>query len=105
MDCIHSFLQGKRELPFALGTFPSFVVLTTPNNQPIARATQPDKLKCWGEMSLKHMRKRWEHSDLPERVGNLLEHAKSVRQTMEQLRFTHSLGVGCELVSGKMHRR
>jgi hypothetical protein len=55
MDCIHSFFQGKRDLPFALGTFPSFVVLTTPNNQPVAKATQPDKLKRWGEMSLKHM--------------------------------------------------
>jgi hypothetical protein len=55
MDCIHSFFQGKRDLPFALGTSPSFVVLTTPNNQPVAKATQPDKLKRWGEMSLKHM--------------------------------------------------
>jgi hypothetical protein len=105
MDCIHSFLQGKENLSCELGTLPGFVLLGTSNNVPIGRAIQPDKLKQWGDTSLKHMRKLLEHSDLAERVRNLLEHANSVRQSMEQLRFTHGLGVNCELVSGKKHRR
>jgi hypothetical protein len=101
VECIQAILQGKNDPGFRLAPFPDFHQLTTAKNRGIGKAAHPEKLQRWSDLSLSRVRKRWEHSDLPERVRNLLKNAASVSQSIEQIRFTQSLGIDCELVSGK----
>jgi hypothetical protein len=104
LECIHSLLLGKNDSGIRVQTFGSFCTLTTTENRPVAKATEPDKLKLWCQLGYEEMRRRWHGSDLPQRVRNLLERSESVRRKVEHLLFTHSLGVDCELVSGRRHR-
>jgi hypothetical protein len=101
VECIQAILQGKNGPGFQLTRFPGFHQLTTTKQRGVGKAAQPEKLQRWSDLSLSRIRKRWEHSDLPERVRNLLKNAASVSQSIEQIRFTQSLGIDCELVSGK----
>lgn len=103
-ECIHSLLLGRKEPRIELQPFPDCYRLTTPQHQVVAKATQSDKLKHWREFGFEHVRKRWEDSNLPEQTRNLLRNSNIVRENIEQLLFTHSLGVDCELVSGKKRR-
>jgi hypothetical protein len=104
-DCIHSILLGKKDTDIELGAFSGFYVLATARNQSVAKTMHPDTLKHWCEQGREHVRKRWQASDLPDRVRNLLENADSVRRNIEQFLFTQSLGVDCELVSGRKRRK
>jgi len=103
-DCVHSILLGRKDPGIVVGSYPDFYVLATDRNQTVARTKDPDKLKHWCELGREHVRKRWQNDDLPNRVMNLLKTADGVRQNIEQFLFTHSLGVDCELVSGKKSR-
>jgi hypothetical protein len=104
VECINSLLANRKELGIDLEALPNSRQLRT-RHRAVARATDPDKLKRWQESGFEHVRKRWERSGLPERTKNLLRNADTVRPGIEQLFFTHSLDVECELVSGRKRRR
>ncbi len=72
-------------------------------NEPIAKAMQAEKLKHWSELGFEKVRTRWEHNNFPGRIAKLLKDAETVSSGVEKLLFTHSLGVECELVSGRKH--
>jgi hypothetical protein len=104
-ECVHSLLLGQRDPGLHRRSFQNSYVLTTADNQSVAKATEPEKLKHWCELGYDQMRARWEGSDLPQRVRDVLKNAESVRRNIEGLLFTHSLGVDCELVSGRKRYR
>lgn len=70
-------------------------------NEPIAKAMQTEKLKHWSELGFEKVRRRWESNNFPGRIAKLLKDAEIVSCGVEKLLFTHSLGVDCELVSGR----
>lgn len=106
-DCVHSLL-GSGQVPGIevrdLGSNPKLYEVHLGGSISVAKGRQQDRLKHWCELGLEDIRKRWEAGDLPERVKNLLRDADSVRGKIGYLLFTHSLGVDCELVSGKKRR-
>jgi hypothetical protein len=102
--CIESLLMGELQPRTQLQTSPGFHLLLTTHNDALAKAAQADKLKHWCELGFEKIRRRWEGGNLPKDVRNLLRNAVSTRQTIDQLMFTHSLGVDCDLISGKTRR-
>lgn len=106
-DCVHSLL-GTGQVPGIevrdLGSNPKLYGMHLGQSNPVAKGRQQGRLKHWCELGLEDIRKRWGAGDLPERVRNLLRDADGVRGKIAYLRFTHSLGVDCELVSGKKRR-
>lgn len=104
-ECIRSFLQGKNNPDIQEQHVPPFYSFHGTLNRLIVKSTQREKPQRWLKSSSEEMRKRWESSDLPKRVANLLSTAESVRQSMQHILFTHSLDVDCELVSGKKPHR
>ncbi|HVA17766.1 MAG TPA: hypothetical protein VMV59_08660 [Candidatus Dormibacteraeota bacterium] len=105
VECIRSFLQGKNHPDIREQHVPPFYSFHGTLNRLIVKSTQREKAERWLKPSSEEIRKRWEGSDLPKRVRNLLSTAESVRQSMQHILFTHSLDVDCELVSGKKPRR
>jgi hypothetical protein len=104
--CIQALLLGKKSPEIDVRSLQnSYELTTTIQNQPVARGTQPDKLKHWYKLGSEQVRHRWEASGLPEKVGTLLRRADGVLANIEHLLFHQSLDVDCELVSGKKHRR
>lgn len=103
--CIESLLLGATCAKTELRSGTGFHLLVTTRNEALARAIQPDKLRHWSELGFEKVRRRWEAHNLPSRVQNLLKNAAAVQNNVHQLMFTHSLGVDCELVSGKTRRR
>jgi hypothetical protein len=99
--CIESLLAGEPTLKVHFQTFPGSQVLCNARNQPIAKVIHQDKVERWRQLGFEEVRTRWESENLPERVRSLLRTAGIVRQNIDELMFTHSLGVDCDLVSGK----
>ena len=100
-SCMEALLPREnrpRTMPLRPGT--ESYLLTTMGNEPIAKATEAEKLKHWSELGFEKVRRRWEGNNVSEKVATLLKDAESVSQRVEKLLFTHSLGVDCELVSG-----
>jgi hypothetical protein len=105
VDCIQTILQGEKDPPCEFRIFPDFQLLMNRNNLSVAKSARPEKLKRWRELGLSRVRNRWEGSDLRDRVGSLLKNADRVCQNMDALLFTQTVGIDCELVSGKKSKR
>jgi hypothetical protein len=99
--CIESLLLGKSRPSTEVRSFPGFHLLVDAHNGSLAKATEAAKLKNWSYLAFEKVRDRWECLKLSESVQNLLKDASNVRQYVGQLMFTQTLGVDCELVSGK----
>jgi len=100
-SCIEALLlQENRPRTMPLRSGVGFHVLTTMRNEPIAKATEAEKLKHWSELGFEKVRRRWEGSNVSGKVATLLKDAETVSEGVAKLLFTHSLGVDCELVSG-----
>jgi hypothetical protein len=104
-ECIHAFQLGKREPSLEIHTYSDWCNLETSGHQTVAKSRDPEKLAQWCVAGVSEIRARWEASNLPEETNRLLRNADSVRRSLGRLLFTHSLGVDCDLVSGKKHNR
>jgi hypothetical protein len=101
VECVQSFLLGKRDPVFRLEPFGSSCGLKGQGSEFVAKAVQADKLRRWHLFAYEQVLARWQGSDLPQGIGNLLRSSESLRRTMDKLLFTHSLPGNCDLVSGK----
>jgi hypothetical protein len=104
-ECIHAFQLGKREPSLEIHTYSDWCNLETPGHQTVAKSRDPERLAQRCVAGVSEIRARWEASNLPEETNRLLRNADSVRRSLGQLLFTHSLGVNCDLVSGKKQNR
>jgi hypothetical protein len=101
---IESLLLGEAHPKTHLESSAETHLLLNNRNEAIARAMQPDKLNHWSELAFENVRRRWEENHLTKKVQHLLRRAAATRQTVGQLMFTQSLGVNCDLVSGRSRR-
>jgi hypothetical protein len=99
--CVESLLLGKSRPTTEIRSFPGFYILVDAHNASLAKAINADKLKLWCELAFEKVRGCRESIELSEAVRQLSMDASTVRQTVGQLMYTQTLGVDCELVSGK----
>lgn len=104
VECIRALMHRETRPYFFEQHVPPFHTYYGTQTRVIAKGTDLDKIKRWLESGAGEIHKKWDASDLPKRVENLLSSAESVRQNMQHILFTHSLDVDCELVSGKRKR-
>lgn len=107
-DCILSLLQTGQVPPIEVrdgGSDARLYQAYCASMKFAARGTQPDTLKHWCELGREEVRKGWQHGHLADEVRNVLRQAESVCGNIQGLLFTHSLGVDCELVSGRKRWR
>ncbi len=105
IECIHAFQVGRNDPRLEIRTYSDWCNLETPGHQTVAKSKDPEKLAQWCGTGVRDIRARWEASNFPEETSRLLRSADSVRRNLEQLLFTHSLGVNCDLVGGKKSSR
>lgn len=106
-ECVLSLLQNgqvPRVRVAEMSSNPKLYAAYLTENKSVARGALPDELKKSCETALAEVHRRWETSELPGKVSQVLEDAERVRRNIEKLLFTHSLGVNCALVSGEERR-